>query len=241
MKTIANKIDFTRAGRLFGLSLSGAAIFLASACSQLPQKVTVDFAEPNLLAASTAPAAAPRVNKGSIYQPVSYRPTFEDRRARHVGDLVTIQIVESLTASQISKSTVNRNSSASTAITPPLPGLIGVDLKNLEMAAKTNNDFSGKGGTEAANTFSGSIATTVIDVLPNGNLVVAGEKQIGINQNVDVMRFSGTVDPKLLQPNNVITSLQVSNLRVESRGRGAQGEAQTVGWLSRFFLNFHPF
>jgi len=58
---------------------------------------------------------------------------------------------------------------------------------------------------------------------------------------VDVMRFSGTVDPKLLQPNNVITSLQVSNLRVESRGRGAQGEAQTVGWLSRFFLNFHPF
>lgn len=109
------------------------------------------------------------------------------------------------------------------------------------MAAKTNNDFSGKGGTEAANTFTGSITATVINVLPNGNLVVAGEKQIGVNQNVDVMRFSGTVNPKLLQPNNVIASTQVADVRVESRGRGAQGEAQTVGWLSRFFLNFHPF
>jgi len=55
------------------------------------------------------------------------------------------------------------------------------------------------------------------------------------------MRFSGTVNPKLLQPNNVIASTQVADVRVESRGRGAQGEAQTVGWLSRFFLNFHPF
>ena len=241
MKTIAYKSYYSPARRLFGLFLSGSAVILTSACSQLPQKVTVDFAEPTVLAASATPAAAPKMNKGSIYQAASYRPTFEDRRARHVGDLVTIQIVESLAASQVSKSTVNRNSSASTAITPPLPGLIGVDLKNLEMAAKTNNDFTGKGGTEAANTFSGSISTTVIEVLGNGNLVVAGEKQIGVNQNVDVMRFSGTVDPKLLQPNNVITSLQVSNLRVESRGRGAQGEAQTVGWLSRFFLNFHPF
>jgi flagellar L-ring protein precursor FlgH len=62
-----------------------------------------------------------------------------------------------------------------------------------------------------------------------------------VNQNVDVMRFTGTVNPRMLQPNNVISSLQVANVRVESKGRGAQGEAQTVGWLSRFFLNFHPF
>jgi flagellar L-ring protein precursor FlgH len=122
-----------------------------------------------------------------------------------------------------------------------LQGLIGVDLLNLNLASKTNSDFSGKGGTTAANTFTGSITTTVIEVLPNGNLVVAGEKQIGVNQNVDVMRFSGTVDPRLLQPNNIISSVQVANVRVESKGRGAQGEAQTVGWLSRFFLSFNPF
>ena len=187
-------------------------------------------------------ATAPRVRaSGSLFQQASYRPAFEDSRARLLGDIVTIQIVESLAASQVTASTVNRNTSSDTSITPPLPGLLGADLVNLNMAAKTNNDFSGKGGTTAANTFTGSITTTVIEVLPNGNLVVAGEKQIGVNQNVDVMRFSGTVDPRLLQPNNIISSTQVANVRVESKGRGAQGEAQTVGWLSRFFLSFNPF
>ena len=83
--------------------------------------------------------------------------TIEDPRARAIGDIITIQIVETVTASQVSKSTVNRNTSIDTAITPPLPGILGPDLKNLEMAAKTNNDFSGKGGTQAANTFAGSI------------------------------------------------------------------------------------
>jgi flagellar L-ring protein precursor FlgH len=203
--------------------------------------VSVDFAEPKVSAPVAASTNSNRSTNGSIYQPANYRPTFEDNRARHVGDIVTIQIVESLAASQVTKSTVNRNTSSDTSITPPLPNLIGADLKNLNMAAKTNNDFSGKGGTTAANTFAGSITTTVIDVLPNGNLVVAGEKQIGVNQNVDVMRFSGTVDPRLLQPNNIISSTQVANVRVESKGRGAQGEAQTVGWLSRFFLSFNPF
>ena len=218
---------------LAGLGLSG--------CQYMPPKAVVDFAEPKVAAAPAAADAAPRNANGSIYQSASYRPMLEDNRARHVGDIITIQIVESLSASQVSKSTVNRNTSSDTAITPPLPGMIGVDLKNLEMAAKTNNDFSGKGGTEAANTFTGSISTTVMEVLPNGNLVVAGEKQIGVNQNVDVMRFSGTINPRMLQPNNVIPSTQVANVRVESRGRGAQGEAQTVGWLSRVFLNFSPF
>ena len=219
-----------------------ASVLLCAACAPLPQKVVVDFAEPKVVPAPATLAVAPhKAATGSLFNTSSYRPAFEDSRARLLGDIVTIQIVESLAASQVTASTVNRNTSSDTSITPPLPGIIGVDLLNLNMAAKTNNDFSGKGGTTAANTFTGSITTTVIDVLSNGNLVVSGEKQIGVNQNVDVMRFSGTVDPRLLQPNNIISSTQVANVRVESKGRGAQGEAQTVGWLSRFFLSFNPF
>jgi flagellar L-ring protein FlgH len=214
---------------------------LLGACAQMPQPVKVDFASTAAPSRAAALASAPRSNPGSLFQSASYRPAFEDSRARLVGDIVTIQIVESLAASQVSQSTVNRNTSSDTTITPPLPGIIGADLKNLEMAAKTNNDFSGKGGTQSANTFTGSITTTVVEVLPNGNLVVSGEKQIGVNQNVDVMRFTGTVNPQFLLPNNLISSTQVADVRVESRGRGAQGEAQTVGWLSRFFLSFHPF
>ena len=223
-------------------SAAALALLLCAACAPLPQKVVVDFAEPKVTPAAAPPLAAQRKPaSGSLFNTSSYRPAFEDSRARLLGDIVTIQIVESLTASQVTASTVNRGSSSSNSFTPPLPGILSTDLLNLNMAATTASDFSGKGGTTAANTFAGSISTTVIEVLPNGNLVVAGEKQIGVNQNVDVMRFSGTVDPRLLQPDNIIYSTQVANLRVESRGRGAQGEAQTVGWLSRFFLSFNPF
>lgn len=216
------------------------SVWSCIACQQIPQKVVVDFAEAKVSPASAATQAPTRAATGSLFQSVGYRPAFEDRRARAVGDTVTIQIVENVTASQKSTSTVNRNSTVDSNITAlPFNDLAG--LAKLGIGASSNNVFSGKGGTESANTFSGSITATVIDVQPNGHLVVAGEKQIGVNQNVDVLRFSGTVDPRLVQPGSIVSSTQVANVRVESRGRGAQGEAQTVGWLSRFFLSFLPF
>ena len=227
--------------RAAGAVTTAVAAYALCACAPLPQKVTVDFAEPRVNPAAAQQTPAHQAPTGSLFQTSSYRPAFEDSRARLLGDIVTVQIVESLTASQVSKSTVNRDTSSSNAITPPLPGILAADLVNLNMSATTANDFTGKGEASAANTFAGSITTTVIDVLPNGNLVVSGEKQIGVNHNVDVMRFTGTVDPRLLQPNNIISSIQVANVRVESKGRGAQAEAQQVGWLSRFFLSFNPF
>lgn len=217
-----------------------AGTVLCTACQQIPQKVSVDFAEPRVNPSPTPSQVAARPATGSLFQSAGYRPAFEDRRARAVGDTVTVLIAENVSASQKSTSTVNRASSIDSKISAlPFNSLEG--LGKMGIGASTNNAFSGKGGTESANTFSGSITATVIDVQPNGHLVVAGEKQIGVNQNVDVLRFSGTVDPRLVQPGSVISSTQVANVRVESRGRGAQGEAQTVGWLSRFFLSFQPF
>jgi flagellar L-ring protein precursor FlgH len=211
-----------------------------TACQQIPQKVVVDFAEPKVSQMPMATPAAARPATGSLFQNVGYRPAFEDRRARAVGDTVTIQIVENVSASQKSSSTVDRNTNI-TSKASALPFNTVAGLGKLEVGAETKNTFAGKGGTESANTFSGSITATVIEVQPNGHLVVAGEKQIGVNQNVDVLRFSGTVDPRLVQPGSIVSSTQVANVRVESRGRGAQGEAQTVGWISRFLLAFQPF
>jgi flagellar L-ring protein precursor FlgH len=223
--------------RLRALLLATGA--LCSACQQLPQKASVDFAEPKI-AQSAQPAAVNRPATGSLFQAVGYRPSFEDRRARQLGDTVTIQIIENVAASQKSTSTVNRSSSVDSAVTAlPMQSLAG--LNRFDIGASSNNNFSGKGGTESANTFLSSITATVIEVLPNGHLVVAGEKQIGVNQNVDVLRFSGTVDPRLVQPGSTISSTQVANVRIDSRGRGAQGEAQTVGWISRLLLSFQPF
>lgn len=212
------------------------------ACSSLPQNVSVDFPpEPEPTPRASAPAvAAP--NNGSLFQRASYRPAFEDARARLVGDQVTIQIIEKVTASQVSKSTANRSSTGSTSVSA-FPLVAAQDLINLKAGVGTSSaqDFAGKGGTESANTFYGTITATVVEVLPNGHLKVAGDKQIGVNQNVDVMRFSGTIDPRLIQPGNLINSTQVANARMESKGRGAQAEAQTVGWLTRFFFSFLPF
>ena len=84
------------------------------------------------------------------------------------------------------------------------------------------------------------ITATVTGVLPNGHLLVSGEKQIGVNENVDVLRFSGQVDPRSIQPGNSVASAQIANVRLEHRGRGAQAEAQVIGWLARFFLSVLP-
>lgn len=225
-----------RCGLVLGVGLACAG------CESLPQTAKVDFAEPKAVQPIAVAATANKSNTGSLFQKVSYRPAFEDPRARAIGDMVTIQIVETVTASQVSKSTANRTSSGSASISA-FPLLSPLDLANLKAGVGTAsaNDFSGKGGTESANTFTGSITATVVDVLPNGHLVVTGEKQIGVNQNVDVLRFSGTIDPRFVQPGNIVNSTQVANARIESKGRGAQSEAQTVGWLTRFFFSFLPF
>jgi flagellar L-ring protein precursor FlgH len=207
-------------------------------CETLPKPVKVDFAESKAPAPLAAPPA--KAVTGSLFNRSSYRPAFEDAKARMVGDAITIQIIETITASQSSSSTANRSATTDASISafPILPAL---ELAKLKVGTASANDFSGKGGTESANTFTGSITATVVDVLPNGHLVVAGDKQIGVNQNVDVLRFSGTIDPLLIQPGNRINSTQVANARIESKGRGAQAEAQTVGWLSRFFFSVLPF
>ena len=181
---------------------------------------------------------------GSLFQTARYRPAFEDPRARLVGDLVTVQIVERVTASQKSDSGLKRSNKTTAGISA-LPLFSGNALANLKdrsnIGFNNNNDYTGSGSTSSDNTFTGAISTTVVDVLPNGHLVIAGEKQIGVNHNVDVLRFTGTVDPRTMQPGSLVASTQVANVRVESRSRGQAGEAQSIGWLSRFFLNVMPF
>jgi flagellar L-ring protein precursor FlgH len=222
------------------LIASAALALLATGCATLSPPPPVDILPTTPPPIAAAAPRAPQPVTGSLFHQASYRPAFEDRRARMVGDNVTINIVENVTASQKSSSTVDRTSEAKAGITN-LP-FVKKSLSDVTtLGAGSENTFSGKGGTESANTFTGSITTTVVDVLPNGHLVVTGEKQIGVNQNVDVLRFSGTIDPRALQPGSIVNSTQVANVRVESRGRGAQNEAQVMGWMNRFFNTITPF
>ncbi len=191
--------------------------------------------------AAIVPPAPPMVvvANGSIFQSANYRPLFEDHRARLVGDTLTVQIVEKVSASQSSTSSIDKSGSVAAAVTA-VPLVAANSFGRASANGSSANTFAGKGATESTNDFSGTITVVVRQVLPNGHLLIAGEKQIGVNTNVDVLRFSGQVDPRSIQPGNKIPSAQIANVRVEHRGRGAQAEAQAIGWLSRIFLNVLP-
>jgi flagellar L-ring protein precursor FlgH len=215
-----------------------AAVFAAlSGCEQLNPRPPVDLASP-IYAAPVAPPQ-PTVANGSIYQAAQYRPLFEDYRARLVGDSITVQIVEKISATQKSTSSIDKSGKVSAGITA-LPLISPNSFGRASAAGTSSNTFAGAGTTANSNEFTGTITAVVTGVLPNGHLLVAGEKQIGVNHNVDVLRFSGQVDPRMIQSGNVVPSAQIANVRIEQRGRGAQADAQGIGWLSRFFLNVLP-
>jgi flagellar L-ring protein FlgH len=184
-----------------------------------------------------APVAA--ATTGAIFQAASHRPLFEDRRARLVGDTLTVQIEETVSASQQSTTKLDRTGSISAGVSA-LPFASTRTLGRLSADTKSAVADKADGKTDSANTFSGTITVLVQQVLPNGNLVVAGEKQIGVNQSVDVMRFSGVVNPVTIRAGNLVSSTQIAEARLEQRGRGDLGRIQGLGWLTRFFLSIAP-
>jgi flagellar L-ring protein precursor FlgH len=185
-----------------------------------------------------ARVVAPPAN-GAIFQAGQYRPLFEDHRARLVGDTLVVQIVEKVSASQKSTSSIDKGGTLSGSVTA-LPGIKPAAFARATAEGTSSNTFNGKGATENTNDFSGTITVVVREVLPNGHLLIVGEKQIGVNSNVDVLKFSGQVDPRAIQAGNSVQSAQIANVRLEHRGRGAQADAQAVGWLSRVFLSVMP-
>jgi flagellar L-ring protein precursor FlgH len=225
------------AARLLRLGALAALALLAGGCSTLFPRVEVADTTPPTPVAIAVPAAA----SGSIFQPVSYRPLFEDFRARLIGDTLTVQIIEKVSATQTSTSSVDKSGSLAASLTA-LPGVAAnsFGLGRASAAGTTANSFAGKGATVNSNDFSGTITVVVRQVLPNGHLLIAGEKQIGVNENVDVLRFSGQVDPRAIQPGNSVQSAAIANVRLEQRGRGQQSEAQAMGWLGRVFMSLLP-
>ena len=220
---------------------AAVALSLLAGCATTPP---ASVHQPMTARPEPRPAAA--LANGAIFQGAyatsggySYRPLFEDRRARAVGDVLTININETTSASKTSDSTAARTGSNNMSVTG-LAGLPGKSFLGSNLAANSANTFEGKGGSASNNVFTGIITVTVTEVLPNGNLVVSGEKQIGINQGSEFVRFSGVVNPATISANTV-SSTQVADARLEYRGNGYIDEAQTMGWLARFFLTVLPF
>ncbi len=214
--------------------LSSFALIL-SACTTVPP---TNVHQPM----STRPierAALPQ-NNGSIYQAGSSRTLFEDRRARYVGDTMNIVIAETTSATTKSDTSASRSNTMK-ASASALVGLPFDKLADMKVDTASSNAFTGKGQAAANNVFNGNIAVTVIEVLPNGNLLVSGEKQIALGQGTEYIRLSGVVNPYFINAANSINSSNIADARIEYKESGMISEAQIMGWLSRFFLSFMPF
>lgn len=226
------KLMSSLAAILVGLS-GFASLASLSGCAG-PAPIT---AQP--MSARSAPVERLKPRGGSLYSESSYRPLFEDRRARYVGDILTVQINEKTTASKQSNTTESRSSSIG-AQTPLVSGLPFVGAQGAGLQASSNYSLEGKGQSGINDAFAGTITVTVIEELNNGNLLVSGEKQVSINQGVEFIRFSGVVNPSTIN-NNTVSSLLIADARVEYKQNGSMEAVQKTGWLSRFFLSVLPF
>jgi flagellar L-ring protein FlgH len=220
-------------------SLVAALLAVAglAACSSTPP---TNVQQPMSVRPNYPQAAENAVANGSIFQGGGGRSVFEDRRARYIGDTLTINIVERNQASTQSNSKAARDNSVEASV-DTMNKLPGKSLLGLGLGASSANEFAGSGASAANNTFTSTMTVTVIEVLPNGNLVVSGEKQVAINQGNEFIRFSGVVNPNSITTANAVNSSQVADARIEYKGSGYINEAQQMGWLARFFLNVMPF
>ena len=213
---------------------------------------TASVKRPSLVTGETSvrpPVPVPAVSsRGSLVpiqpQTAGSRGLFEERRAVRVGDTLTVILNETTRASKDGGTKASRQSNNTADI--------GLRINNASQGKSSSNDirlgasvggntgFDAKAGSSASNQFSGTITVTVIEVLANGNLNVAGEKRLAVGAEEEVIRFAGVVFPQSMQGSTVLSS-QVADARIEYRGKGALDSATAMGWLSRFFLTVLPF
>lgn len=188
---------------------------------------------------------SPSMNSiGSIYASGSGVALWEDKRARRVGDIVTILLEEKTSTKKSSKTGITKEDDNDMSITSllgtvpqfTLPGFMN-DNVTLTPTTTTSNkrDFAGDASADQSNQLSGSITVTVVDVLSNGNLVVRGEKWMTFSEGDEFIRIEGIVRASDVTPDNTVLSTRLANARIIYSGQGQLANAQRQGWLSEFF------
>ena len=179
-----------------------------------------------------------QVSNGAIFGAASVG-LYEDIRAKRVGDIIMVQLAEQ-TAAQKTANTNITKSSANKITDPILAGATrnpGGGDDTLEFDLSSDHEFSGSGGSNQSNSLTGAIAVTVAAVLPNGNLVVEGEKWVKINRGKEYIRLRGLVRPTDVSLDNVVMSSRVANAEIYYGGKGEVARSNAPGWLSRIFMS----
>ena len=220
-------------------------LFTVAALLQLDSCTTTRTPQPD--DPHFAPKLVPTAEKGTpqngaLYTDSGSLDLFSDRKARRVGDIITIVLRETT----VSQKKANVGSSKSSSFETENPTILGAPLSlgglNLGTNVSSNNNFSGKGDAAQSNNLQGNLSVTVTDILPNGILVVRGEKWMTINRGDEYLRISGMVRPDDVASDNTVLSTRVANARISYSGTGAMADASERGWLSRFFNSIYwPF
>lgn len=230
-----------------------AWIVLLGGCAQSPNKSSA--ALPPVVASETT--TRPRVqemppaSRGSLVpvgmiQSPSHRGLFEDRRPVRPGDTLMVMLNETTRASKLGGTQASRSSGNSIGGNANIgftasgsSSLSRAKDAKLNAGTSGNTNFDSKGGTSASNEFSGMITVTVMEVLLNGNMVVAGEKRLAVGAEEEIIRFSGVVNPQNIQGGSIPSSM-VADARIEYRGSGVTDEVQRPGWLTQLFMRHSP-
>lgn len=208
-----------------------------SGCESLPKR------DPDFSSVQPIDLRPPQQNNGAIYQAGYDMRLFEDHAARRVGDILTVTLDEQTQANKKSKLDASKGTSISVTA-PTLFGvasqaLLGHDLKT---TASSAHEFKGTGQADQSNQLTGEISVTVVEVLPNGNLKVRGEKRVTLDDGNEYIRLAGIVRPIDISVSNVVSSSKVADATIMYTGDGAIADSNKTGWLARFFLSpWFPF
>ncbi len=215
--------------------LSSAA--LLAGCSVTP---STRITQP--LTATPPARLASQENNGAIFQPRQGLALFEDRRARQVGDILTVRLVEKTEAKRKSETKEDRKANADISVpSPTLLGHRGVTGGTTAWAPQSTNKQEFKDDETNSNSVSGAITVTVVEVLENGNLVVAGEKQVAVNNDTEYLRLSGVASPHDINREGSIDSTRLANVKFESKNAQSLDGSQFASMMARFFLTVLPF
>ena len=207
---------------LLGLVLIG--------CGSAPAPIVEEETTPSYEILRSRVAAS---TNGSIFQPGTEMVLYEDVKARRVGDILTVLLVEETTGENSNNNSLNQT----TAMNVGTPSFGGSSRPNMNVNLGSENAFTGQSGSSQSNRLNGSIAVTVHEVLPNGNLVVQGEKRIRINQGDEFIRLRGVVRDKDIGSMNTLYSTQVADARITYAGRGTNSQNSTPGWAAKILFS----
>ena len=216
----------------------GVASALAGCVIHAPPMPDDPNFAPVLATSQPTPASA----NGSLYRGTQSVNLFSDQKARTVGDILTVFLQETTTSTKSSNVSVAKDSET---LVPEVDGGVGTFVGsalglNTNLAAE--REFTGEAGADQSNNLRGTIAVTVVDVWPNGALVIRGEKWMTLNRGEEFIRLSGVVRPQDVSAGNTIESTRIANARISYAGRGTLADSQSMGWLSRFFNSaYWPF